>query len=255
MSGTVMPEVVVLGGSGAIGQGVVGALLEVGVPVLAVARDRRRLQALAERFDAEPGLQTLRGSLSDERSAQRLAADLRCRSRPLAAVIACLGGAINSGRLLAQPGQRLKQALRQNLMPHVHAADQLLPLLASAAAPGRYVLVGGPAAWMPWAGHGDRSVAAAALRMYAQVLHQEARQLGVRAQMLEVTHPVCTPANAAHACPEWPSALAVGRRVAALLRGNGCSEAIVRCDEPTMPPPQALLRTGCDDWPKLARSA
>ncbi|WP_196484393.1 NmrA family NAD(P)-binding protein, partial [Xanthomonas translucens] len=40
MSGTLDPEVLVLGGTGTIGRGVVGALLEAGSPVLAVARDR-----------------------------------------------------------------------------------------------------------------------------------------------------------------------------------------------------------------------
>ncbi|WP_267126207.1 NmrA family NAD(P)-binding protein, partial [Xanthomonas sacchari] len=46
MSGMLAPEVLVLGGSGTVGQGVVQALLEAGSPVLAVARDRARLTAL-----------------------------------------------------------------------------------------------------------------------------------------------------------------------------------------------------------------
>ena len=38
MNGILTPEVLVLGGTGAVGQGVVGALLEAGSPVLVVGR-------------------------------------------------------------------------------------------------------------------------------------------------------------------------------------------------------------------------
>jgi hypothetical protein len=58
-------------GTGAVGQGVVGALLEAGSPVLVVGRDPGRLAALHEQFADEPGLETLLGSLSDDGSARR----------------------------------------------------------------------------------------------------------------------------------------------------------------------------------------
>lgn len=96
----------------------------------------------------------------------------------------------------------------------------------------RYVMIGGPANAKPWAGYGETSITTAALRMYAQVVHQEAQALGVRAQMLEVCSPVCTPANAANACIEWPSSLLVGRRD---------NRAIVRCDSSDAELPRGLL--------------
>ena len=70
MNGMLTPEVLVLGGTGAVGQGVVGALLEAGSPVLVVGRDPSRLAALHEQFADEPGLETLLGSLSDDGSAR-----------------------------------------------------------------------------------------------------------------------------------------------------------------------------------------
>ncbi|HDX0791367.1 TPA: SDR family NAD(P)-dependent oxidoreductase, partial [Stenotrophomonas maltophilia] len=100
---------------------------------------------------------------------------------------------------------------------------------------------GSPANAKPWAGYGETSITTAALRMYAQVVHQEAQALGVRAQMLEVCSPVCTPANAANACIEWPSSLLVGRRVVSLLDGCRDNRAIVRCDSSDAELPRGLL--------------
>lgn len=241
MNGTLMPEVLVLGGTGAVGQGVVAALLEAGSPVVVAGRDPQRLAALREQFADEPALAVLLGSVADDGSARALSQRLAVRARPLAAVIDALGGPYNRGRVLDRSGEVLAQALQLDLMPHVHAARHLLPLLQDNPHARRYVIVGGPAALKPWAGHGETSITTAALRMFAQVLHQEAQALDVRAQMLEVGDPVCTPVNAANACMEWPSALLVGRRLVSLLGGCKDNRAIVRCDNRDAQLPSGLL--------------
>ena len=189
MNGILTPEVLVLGGTGAVGQGVVGALLEAGSPVLVVGRDPRRLAALHEQFADEPGLQTMLGSLSDDSSACVLAERVAQRPRPLAAVIAAMGGPYNRGRVVERGGDALAAALQADLMPHVHAVRHLLPLLQDNVHARRYVMIGSPAGLKPWAGYGETSITTAALRMYAQVVHQEAQAVGVRAQMLEVCSP------------------------------------------------------------------
>jgi len=241
VNGILTPEVLVLGGTGAVGQGVVGALLEAGSPVLVVGRDPRRLAALHEQFADEPGLQTMLGSLSDDSSARVLAERVAQRPRPLAAVIAAMGGPYNRGRVVERGGDALAAALQADLMPHVHAVRHLLPLLQDNVHARRYVMIGSPAGLKPWAGYGETSITTAALRMYAQVVHQEAQAVGVRAQMLEVCSPVCTPANAANACIEWPSSLLVGRRVVSLLDGCRDNRAIVRCDSSDAELPRGLL--------------
>lgn len=242
MSGMLAPEVLVLGGTGSVGQGIVAALLEAGSPVLVVGRDPGRLAALHEQFADEPGLETLLGSLADDGSALALAGRIAGRPRPLAAVIDAMGGPYHRGRVTDRSGDALLQALQADTMPHVHAGRRLLPLLRSDGHPRRYVLVGSPAGFKPWAGHGETSITSAATRMYAQVLHQEAQALGVRAQMLEVCNPVCTPTNAANACIEWPSALLVGRRVVSLLDNCVDNRAIVRCDTRDAELPRGLLQ-------------
>jgi hypothetical protein len=90
------------------------------------------------------------------------------------------------------------------------------------------VLIGGPGSEHPWAGYGHRSIGAAALNMLARVLHDEARALPVRVQLLAIDSPVCTEDNIGHACPQWPSALAVGQRALALIaQPRGKAEAVV----------------------------
>lgn len=241
MNGTLAPEVLVLGGTGAVGQGIVAALLEAGSPVLVAGRDPGRLAALHACFADEPALTTLLGSVADDESAKTLADRVSARPRPLGAVIAALGGPTARGRVLDRPGEALLQTLQLDLMPHVHAVRHLLPLLQDHPHPRRFVMIGSPAGVKPWAAHGDSSVSAAALRMYTQVVHQEAQAIGVRAQMLEVGDPVCTPFNAANACSEWPSALMVGRRVVSLLDQCNDNRAIVRCDHRDAQLPRGLL--------------
>ena len=209
-------------------------------------RSPGRLAALQEQFADEPGLETLLGSFGDDASAQTVAERIAPRRRALSAVVDAMGGPYNRGRVTDRSGDALLQALQADVMPHVHAGRHLLPLLRGGTHPRRYVLIGGPAGFKPWAGHGESSITMSATRMYAQVLHQEAQALGVRAQMLEVCNPVCTPANAANACIEWPSALLVGRRLVSLLDTCTDNRAIVRCDARDAELPRGLLHR---DWP------
>jgi len=252
VNGTLAPEVVVLGGTGAVGQGVVAALLEAGSPVLVPGRDPGRLAALRARFADEPALDTLLGSVADDASARVLADRISARRRPLGAIVAALGGPYSRGRVIDRPGDALLSALQLDLMPHVHAVHHLLPLLRDHEHPRRFVIIGSPAGIKPWAAHGDSSITAAALRMFAQVAHQEAAAIDVRVQMMEVGDPVCTPDNAANACVGWPSALLVGRRLVSLLDQCHDNRAIVRCDSRDAQLPRGLLQL---DAPPRQRDA
>jgi NAD(P)-dependent dehydrogenase (short-subunit alcohol dehydrogenase family) len=243
MSGTLNPEVVVLGASGTVGGGVVGALLEAGSPVLAIGRDGPRLRALAAHYADEPGLEMMATGciLSDADSAQ-LVAQLRHRQRPLRAVFASLASPLESGRLLDKPADFLRRKLDDDLIPHLAAARHLIPLLGEQDGTAHYVLIGGPHAECGWAGYGHASIAAAALRMLANVLHEEAHALGVRVQLLSVDHPVATPDNQRNACTGWPSALAVGRHAVSLLTRNEKPRAVVPFDAGrALTPPQPLF--------------
>ena len=249
MKDTLTPGALVLGAGGNVGFGVVGALLEAGSPVLAVGRDGPRMSALAEHFEDEPGLELIHSPcIHDDRDAARLAEQVRDRGRPLRAVFASMGTPLQSGRLLDRPPSFLLEKLEADLIPHLAAARHLLPVLAESQTAANYVLIGGPYAERGWSGYGHASVTGAAMRMLAQVLHEEAHALGVRVQLLSVDKPVCTPENAINACAEWPDALAVGRSAVSLLTRTGrSSQSIVTWSARDAKPPEQTVACDFED--------
>lgn len=221
---------IVLGATGAVGRGVVQAALDGGWPVIAIARDGAALDALRQHHGAAD-LITISASVASEADAAQLGDDLRALGRPLGGVVATVCGGSKRGRLLDQPADFLRHTLDEDLLPHLAAARHLLPLLAASDRGGGYVLIGGPGGENPWAGYGHDSIAAAALRMLARVLHDEARAYPVRVQLLVVDSPLQTEANRKHACSQWPNALSVGRRALALIEHTAAAtpaHAVVR---------------------------
>jgi NAD(P)-dependent dehydrogenase (short-subunit alcohol dehydrogenase family) len=204
--------VVVLDAAGVIGRGLLAAALDAGHAVVAVDRNPAALAGLAAEHP-QRRLSTLAGSATGEDDARALAARLARLGRPPVAVLAAVDASGLRGRLLDQPADATCAGLQAALAPQLNAVRHLLPLLRGG---GQYVLVGGPGGVHPWAGHGQRSLVEAALRMLARVLHDEARASGVRLQLLSVATPTC----GLHAGPprvHWPSALQIGQRALRLL--------------------------------------
>jgi NAD(P)-dependent dehydrogenase (short-subunit alcohol dehydrogenase family) len=213
-----LPSLAVLGATGTIGSAVVAAALKAGQPVVAIAREADALAALPMRH---PGadLTVIAASVGSDGEAAALARRLRDLARPLSGVVAAICGDCGRGRVLDQPAEFLRKRLDEDLLPHLFAARHLLPLLVEhgqGRVPG-YVLIGGPGAQQPWAGYGHRSIGAAALRMLARVLHDEARAFPANVQLLAVDSPARTDVNARHACNRWPSADSIARRALDML--------------------------------------
>lgn len=214
--GTINAVVVVLGATGKVGRGVVHALVEARRPLVAVADDSHALAELAAEH-AGADLAVLATKLAGDAEAERLAQDLRSLGRIVDAVVVPLTHDGGRGRLLDHPASRLSRAFEHDVLPQVAIARQLVPVLGEAGRAGRYLFVLGPGSELPWAGYGYRSITSAALRMLARVLHDEARSMAVRVQLLAVEAPVSSEPRGAHECSEWPSTLAVGRRAVQLL--------------------------------------
>jgi hypothetical protein len=119
--------------------------------------------------------------------------------------------------VLDQPARELQRRLEGDLLPHLAAARHLLPVLSEAGRNGGYVAIGSAGTDHPWVGYGYRSIAAAAIAMLVRVLHNEARLLGVRVQMLAVSRPVKTEENHDKACTGWPAAAELARQALALV--------------------------------------
>lgn len=227
--------VLVLDALNGIGRGLVQAVIDDGRPVIAVSRDRAGLAVLqAEYIDAD--FTAVRGSVDTERDSAALAETLRALHRPIAGMIISRCREQARGRMLDLPGEALKEKLDSDLLPQLAAARQLLPLLAASGRNGSYVVVGGPGSENPWAGYGHHSVCSAALSMLVRVLHDEARALSVRVQLLAVDTPARTVENEACACEQWPSAVAIGKQALALIDQTDPGQpvqAIVRYATPT----------------------
>jgi NAD(P)-dependent dehydrogenase (short-subunit alcohol dehydrogenase family) len=227
----VKPPVLVLGAGGEFGGRLVQAVLEIGKPVVAVAPDGETVDALAKRFAGRRGrLSAIRGSTDDDVGAASLARALRALPVPPLQVLVNLQKSCVRGRLLDQAPDLLEGVMREVLFPHLHAARHLLPVLASSGRCARYLVVGIPYAGTPWAGYGHYSVAAAAMRMLTQVLHQESLDSPVRVQQLVIDAPVRTRENARRACQAWPEAMAVARHAARLLAEPDATAPFIQFD-------------------------
>lgn len=205
-SGTMPRALVVLGAAGTVGAGVVEAALDAGRTVVAIGMDEAARHALlAERPHAR--LTAIDGAIGSDADAAVLALRLRALHVRIDGVIASLTGVHPCGRLMDEPAEVLQRTLDQDLLPHLFAARHLLPLLTTDGA--GYVLVGGPGGRYPWAGYGHCSIAAAALRMMARVLHDEAGRRGQRVQLLSMDAPLGMDAST--------EAVALGHRALAML--------------------------------------
>lgn len=238
VTGIIDAPVVVVGASGTIGREIACLLAAEGRPVIAVGPDPQRLQTLANELP-HGAVTTLAGGAVDDRSAAELTAQLRALGRPLACVVnAFPTGDVrtdgsNRGRLLDQPTVALRECLDQTVMTQLALARQLIPLLAETGRNGRYVIISGPGSEAPWAGYGLRSVAMAATRMLAQVLHDEAQPLGVRVHLVSIDAPVRSDEPGTHECPEWPTVRGIAHRAVQLLDRTPAEEppagAVVTC--------------------------
>ncbi|MGA9332744.1 MAG: hypothetical protein WBV39_00515, partial [Rudaea sp.] len=171
--------------------------------------------------------------IADEESATLLSVALRKLDRPIVGIVIARHGERSGGRVIDQPADRLRRCLDGELLPHVAAARSLLPLLTESGRDTGFVVIGSPGSEHPWAGYGYCSIAAAATSMLVRVLHEEARTLGVRVQLLAINRPVRTPQNDGCACEGWPDALAIGEQALALIdriEARTADEAIVRFD-------------------------
>lgn len=211
-------HVVVLGASGGIGREVTRELIARGHAVTGVARDAGRLRALAERVNAPERLTLLAQDLAEDAGGAALVRALREHGRPVTAVVAALRSPAKSGRLLDRSPAELRRIVDADVITQFIAARHLLPLLAEDRQEGgHYLLLSGPQASCAWSGYAHVSIAAAALQMLTRALREEAKELPVVVQQLQVGRPVRSETNRDCACPDWIGADEVARRAAELL--------------------------------------
>jgi NAD(P)-dependent dehydrogenase (short-subunit alcohol dehydrogenase family) len=181
------PEVLVAGGTGALGAAVVKELVGAGYPVGAtwlVEQERERLEGVE-------GVELIKADLFDPAQAAGAVAAVR----DLGAVVNLVGGYAAAGRIHETDPEEYERLMRLNLRPNV--------LLARAAVPrwlrgggGSFVAVSARPALRPFVGSSPYIVSKAAVLSFVQTLDVEYRHDGVRANAI-LPSVIDTPANRA----------------------------------------------------------
>lgn len=206
---------VVAGGAGAVGEGVVRALLTAGARVAVPSRRQAGLDALAERLGRPARLVGLVGDVGEETGAARLRAEVEDRVGAPHLVVASVGGWRSGPPLVQTPVQVWREVVEANLLPHVVLARTFLPALAGRP-DARYVVVAGGAAEQPVPGAAPVSVVASAVMALARAAAVEVPDVAVSALLLGPVRTRRRPSGAA----EWVTADDVGRVVVELAAGR-----------------------------------
>ncbi|MEP6697990.1 MAG: SDR family oxidoreductase [Pseudonocardiales bacterium] len=182
--------VLVAGGAGAVGEGIVSALLDSGATVVVPSRDPARLDALRQNVGSADRLLGLIGDVCAPEGAGRVREQVVDTVGPPDAVITAIGGWSSGPKLADIELSAWDGILARNLRTHQVVASTYIPLLRGR--PGAtYGVIIGDTAEAPVAGAGPVSVTAAAELMAARSLGLEEQESGVQVLAL-VLGPVLT---------------------------------------------------------------
>ena len=209
-----MKKILVAGGAGGVGEGIVRALLAAGHMAIVPSRSEAKLERLRgdTALPAARGgrlvtfvghIGTLEGAVAIR---ERIARDVG----PLDTLVPCLGGWWE-GALLDVTPNVWDAVMDEMLRTHYVFAHVFLPAIRSRPGGGRYIAIGGGAAYHPISGSSLVSIAAAAQLMLTRALHREIDDPGVDVLELVVDGPVRTRDSEAIAAPDWITADDVGR--------------------------------------------
>ena len=181
------PEVLVAGGTGALGAAVVKELVEAGYPVGAtwvVERERERLEGLE-------GVELIKADLFDPAQAAAAVAAIS----DLGAVVNLVGGYAETGRVHETDPDEFDRVMRLNLRPNILLARAAIPRWLRSGG-GSFVAVSARPALRPFPGAPAYIVSKAAVLSFVQTLDAEYRHDGVRANAI-LPSVIDTPANRA----------------------------------------------------------
>jgi NAD(P)-dependent dehydrogenase (short-subunit alcohol dehydrogenase family) len=210
-----MPTVLVIGGTGDVGQGIVNMLVKADYRVIAAGRNEERLSGLAQRLGHPANLRIVKGSVENEATAAALLAAVREGGDSLDAVTTTVNAPMRSSALLFErSADDLSQIFRVNLITHFVAAKTFIPAIAKG---GVYMSIGGGLADFVRPGFGHHSMVQAALRMMLRTLAAELKDQPVVVRELIIASMVNGESRRSIAEPEWVTDLDIGEHVRAIL--------------------------------------
>jgi len=180
-------EVLVAGGTGALGAAVVKELVASGYPVAAtwlVEEERERLEGVE-------GVELIRADLFDVSQAASAVAAIS----EIEAVVNLVGGYAQGPRLHETDPEEFDRLMRLNLRPNILLARAAIPRFLRRGG-GAFVAVSARPALRPFPGAAPYIVSKAAVLSFVQTLDAEYRQDGIRANAV-LPSVIDTPANRA----------------------------------------------------------
>jgi short-subunit dehydrogenase len=172
-----MPTALVTGASSGIGRGFADAFARKGFDLVLVARDRSRLEELADALTSQYGVmcEVLPADLSVRADVDRVASRASDRERPVSALVNNAGFGLYQSflRTDVEDEQRMLDVLVTAVMRVTHAA---VPMMIERGS-GMVVNVSSVAAWIPG---GSYSAAKSWVTVFTESLAQAVRGTGVR---------------------------------------------------------------------------
>jgi rhamnose utilization protein RhaD (predicted bifunctional aldolase and dehydrogenase)/NAD(P)-dependent dehydrogenase (short-subunit alcohol dehydrogenase family) len=170
----------VTGAAGAIGAGIVEALLQAGAHVYATDRDEARLQQAAARWTAHRGrFATGCGDLVDPAAVARLFGDCVLQFGGVDCVVPNAGIAYTS-RLETMDPQRYAQVMEVNAQGTLHVLQAAASILRAQGTGGSIIVQASKNAFAPGAGFGAYSASKAAALQLTRIAALEFAEFGVR---------------------------------------------------------------------------
>ena len=219
-----MKQILVAGGAGGVGEAIVRALLGAGHRLIVPSRSPARLERLRADVGQAQGhtsdaLTTLVGEIGTIDGAVAIRDRILRDFGRLDTLIPSLGGWWEGGLLDATPTV-WDTVMDEMVRTHYVFAHVFVPVLLAQPNGGRYLGIGGGAAYRPIHGSSLVSIAAAAQLMLTRALRLEIDDPNVDVLELVVDGPVRTRDSEPIAAPDWIRADDVGRIVVELV-ANG----------------------------------
>jgi NADP-dependent 3-hydroxy acid dehydrogenase YdfG len=208
--------VVVVGATGAVGEGVVEALIQAGASVVATSRSREKLETLKAQIGTTSVLRTVVGGFGSEQEATDLVCAIGNCVAQIDGAIASIGSWWQGPPLTGTALADFEKVMFERLTAHFLAAKSLVPLILKRPG-GFYFLIGGASAEFPIAGSGPVSISGAAQVMLTKVLRTEAKDQPIRIQELMIWTTIATRMHGGKADPAWITPGDIARHIAALI--------------------------------------
>jgi NAD(P)-dependent dehydrogenase (short-subunit alcohol dehydrogenase family) len=198
-------SVLVAGGAGGVGEAIVRALLRAGHRAIVPSRSVERLERLRADASREGGpgeLVTFAGEIGTLAGAQSIRDRIAREFGRLDVLIPSLGGWWEGDLLDATPDV-WDSVIGEMLRTHYVFAHVFVPVLRAQPHGGRYIGIGGGAAYYPVHRSSLVSIAGAAQLMLTRALRAEVAESHVDVLELVVDGPVRTRDSAIIAGPDW----------------------------------------------------